>query len=402
MAISITLLLIIPGIIQASDHVDGPITIKHSVADITDLFAFPSPEKPGHLVLILNSYPFVPSTGHFSDRLVYSFIIRPVSIAGMGLESSFNVSHSEYRFDCTFETPHETDNHQIKCTTPADDSIRGKVDQELHETKLGVHLFSGKRSDTFLFNTFWFGDVVFNRQIPPADSSNHLSRLNVLSIILELDMTKVFKPQDGKLFAVAGEISHRDHKNNSAKIIDRLGRPEITNTRLVATTQQEDLRDKYNQEQTFKINNSNQPLFFNRILENIDYYDSLDGHTDWQTEWKQVLANLLINDYLVIDMEKDFSSQSYFDIEYSMLRNQPHTRSGGRVPGDHVINTLMTTMINGGHAQAITDGIAVDIGIPSTTFPYLNPPSTGIISFIKGYIARKAGKSVPLKKRAEP
>lgn len=36
-----------------SDHFDGPRMIAEPVIDITDLYAFPSPEKPGHLVFVL-------------------------------------------------------------------------------------------------------------------------------------------------------------------------------------------------------------------------------------------------------------------------------------------------------------------------------------------------------------
>ncbi|ODS22924.1 hypothetical protein AB835_11525 [Candidatus Endobugula sertula] len=67
---------------MASDHVDGEITIEHPVSDLSDLYAFPSPTDPKRLVLILNSYPLVPSNGHFSDRLTYSFLIKPLTIKG--------------------------------------------------------------------------------------------------------------------------------------------------------------------------------------------------------------------------------------------------------------------------------------------------------------------------------
>src|SRR5881397_1943328 len=37
--------------IFASDHIDGPITTKHKVGDLTDLFAFPTPNASGSLTL---------------------------------------------------------------------------------------------------------------------------------------------------------------------------------------------------------------------------------------------------------------------------------------------------------------------------------------------------------------
>jgi len=34
-----------------SDHISGPRAIADPVTDITDVYAFPCPESPGHLVL---------------------------------------------------------------------------------------------------------------------------------------------------------------------------------------------------------------------------------------------------------------------------------------------------------------------------------------------------------------
>ncbi|HEY0829533.1 MAG TPA: DUF4331 family protein, partial [Candidatus Dormibacteraeota bacterium] len=49
------------------------------IADITDLYAFPSPEHPGRLVLVLNTLPFAPPSAVFSDGLIYRFRLRPLT-----------------------------------------------------------------------------------------------------------------------------------------------------------------------------------------------------------------------------------------------------------------------------------------------------------------------------------
>ena len=41
-----------------SDHISGPRALAEPIADITDVYAFPSPERPGHLVLVMNTLPF--------------------------------------------------------------------------------------------------------------------------------------------------------------------------------------------------------------------------------------------------------------------------------------------------------------------------------------------------------
>ena len=65
-----------------SDHISGPRALAEPIADITDVYAFPSPERPGQLVLVLNTLPFAPPSALFSDGLVYRFRLRPLTAGG--------------------------------------------------------------------------------------------------------------------------------------------------------------------------------------------------------------------------------------------------------------------------------------------------------------------------------
>ena len=40
-----------------ADHFSGPRALADPASDITDVFVFPSPERPGHLVLVLDVFP---------------------------------------------------------------------------------------------------------------------------------------------------------------------------------------------------------------------------------------------------------------------------------------------------------------------------------------------------------
>ena len=62
-----------------SHHISGPRAVAEPIADITDLYAFPSPEHPGRLVLVLNTLPFAPPSAVFSDGLIYRFRLRPLT-----------------------------------------------------------------------------------------------------------------------------------------------------------------------------------------------------------------------------------------------------------------------------------------------------------------------------------
>ena len=62
-----------------SDHISGPRALADPIADITDVYAFPSPERPGCLVLVLNTLPMARPTDLFSEGLLYRFRLRPLT-----------------------------------------------------------------------------------------------------------------------------------------------------------------------------------------------------------------------------------------------------------------------------------------------------------------------------------
>ena len=64
-----------------SDHISGPRALAEPIADITDFYAFPSPERPGYLVLAMNTMPFATPSQPFSEALIYRFRVRPPSAA---------------------------------------------------------------------------------------------------------------------------------------------------------------------------------------------------------------------------------------------------------------------------------------------------------------------------------
>ncbi len=91
-----------------SDHISGPRALAEPAADITDLYAFASPERPGHLSLVLNTLPFAQPSDSFSDALIYRFRIRPLTIVGSDGVVPFALSDDELVVDCVFEPPTPT------------------------------------------------------------------------------------------------------------------------------------------------------------------------------------------------------------------------------------------------------------------------------------------------------
>jgi hypothetical protein len=72
-----------------SDHFSGPRAIAGPAGDICELYAFPSPERPGHLVLVLDVLPNASHDSYFSESIVYRFRLRPVTKTGVGATAAF-------------------------------------------------------------------------------------------------------------------------------------------------------------------------------------------------------------------------------------------------------------------------------------------------------------------------
>ena len=87
-----------------SDHVDGPRSIGEPAADLTDLFAFTSPENPGRTVLAMCVFPYAGENAIFSNVIDHSIVVRRVTVAGVGTAATFQPADDEIRFSFRFET----------------------------------------------------------------------------------------------------------------------------------------------------------------------------------------------------------------------------------------------------------------------------------------------------------
>jgi hypothetical protein len=380
---------------HSSDHVDGKISIQHPVADITDLYTFVSPTKKNHLVLILNSYPFVPSKGHFSEKLTYSFLLSEVNFQGKGVTTSVMAKSRILQIDCTAINPHAGRDYPISCQFPSGDKVTTRNNQSIIDSKKGISLFAGKRADPFLFDSNWFSTLVFDYKIPEADASNNLTYLNVLSIVIEIDIDKQLPALSGKLVGSAGQISDKSYPE---RIIDRVGRPEISNAHLVTTKGEEDLRERYNQQSTFALNPFEAQGFKQRLTSNMRYYDNLDSQIDWPEKWKTLFSNLLLLDILITDTAKPFNQSGYLSLEKAVLRQQPTSHSGGRTPNENVINIMMSHLINQNFGLPVVSGIPSK-SLPLAEFPYLAEPNSGILNRLLSYFAPKATAKMALTER---
>src|SRR5215203_6197997 len=172
-----------------SDHISGPRALAEPIADITDLYAFPSPETPGDLVLVVNTLPFAPPDGRFSDGLIYRFRLRPLTPAGGPGSARFDVGTEELVFDCVFSDQSPGAGPQSGlCRTPAGDEVEFEVGDPEGGKGAGIRVFAGPRWDPFFLDapaalrTIATGQLAFTHP-----GAIYLDGKNVLSLVIEID-----------------------------------------------------------------------------------------------------------------------------------------------------------------------------------------------------------------------
>src|SRR5215208_1280177 len=366
-----------------SDHISGPRALADPIADITDVYAFPSPERPGHLVLVMNTLPFAEPSDLLSDGLVYRFRLRPLTRRESGEPAPFAAQEEELVFDCVFSPPVSDDRAQRAeqegtCTTPAGLEVSFRVNDADGGSGHGVRVFAGPRWDPFIMDAPAALTTIATGRLAFTDpGSIFLDGKNVLGLVVELDCALL---GGAELVGVVAETL--THGRFTVRI-ERVGRPEVKNM-LLAPKQFDpvntdlEIRDLYNLEDAFHLGASYQGAYRARLNANLAFWDGLDGTTDWLADdnGDHPLTSLVLADYLVVDLTKPYSERgSFLEIELATLAGKAHETCGGRAPNDDVIDTLFTQLVNAGNGPVIRDGVDRSSSPASRSFPYLSPPN---------------------------
>ena len=370
-----------------SDHFSGPRAIANPAGDICDLYAFPSPERPDHLVLVLNVLPNATYDSHFSEAIVYRFRLRPVTTAGVGAATAFPFAgeDQELVFNCYFETP-KSDRVDVApvqegwCVAPSGEMARFRVNDEHGGYSDGLHVYAGLRSDPFFLDLPAILESLKTGRLAFKDvGTNSLVGYNVLSIVVEADCRPWLDNGSGPLFAVVGETVA------ACKLpirIERVGRPEIKNT-ILSTKEYDtvnrdlEVRDLYDLEDAFHMSKDYAGTFRARMNANLAVFDRMNGKTDWPLgpDGTHPLTELLLADYLVVDATRPYADDSFFEIEQATLDGRAYKTCGGRSLNDDVMDTLYTLLVNAGNGPRVSDGVDRPTKPTSDAFPYLAPPT---------------------------
>lgn len=363
-----------------SDHIDGPRQIGDPSADLTDLLAFTSPENPARTVLAANIFPTCGVDAIFSNAIDHSIVVRRAKVAGVGDATKFETSDPEIRFSCRFDALERgaADGKPIQrgtWTMPDGQTLRCLVgDEKGASTPDGnFRVYAGMRSDPFILAWIFEGGGMRKFQ-------NLLFNDNILSIVVEFDTARVLNPDRGSLFGVIAEtlpipgpgafVGHPPPR------MDWVGRPEQTNVRLNNSGLKgaDDLRDLWNQQTPFAIDEKLRPVFLQRMKDSLANYDMKDGKQDWTPSALAANANMFVDDFLLIDVSKPTTDAGHLEIEKSTINGKAYQTGGGRTVDSNVIDILMTWIVN--HDREPLVGGTTKATKPGTkSFPYLASPN---------------------------
>ena len=227
----------LPGIALASSHREAPLISKDPTADITDLYAFVSPDAPDTVTLIANYVPFeepaggpnfypfdpnvhywikVDNTGDGVADVTFTFDFDtqvanpdsflysgygPIGAAASNVTETYSVSMNDTAIGSDLAVPPPNIGPR---TTPDYNDYA-----DVHELDGGVKAFAGQRDDPFfvdLGSIFDLGGLrPFNEihllPLPTAKGQDDLAKFNVNSIAIQVPKTML--TSDGQDVAAA-------------------------------------------------------------------------------------------------------------------------------------------------------------------------------------------------------
>jgi hypothetical protein len=357
-----------------SDHFSGPAVTGDPSVDITDFYAFPSPERAGNLVVIMDVFPLATSQSYFSDVLTYRFRLRPLTRS----DGSFTAGNAEYTIDIKFDDARSGIQHGKLATSDGNEAsfALGKPVEEN-----GLRVFAGLVTDPFFMDveaavrTDMSGKLSFDSHI------NTVQWRDVLSIIVEFPFDRLAETFEGTTLigAIAEDVVSRRGKPMR---IERVGRPEIKNFLLANPTRDPrtegiELRDLYNREDAFGLSKEYGPLFESRLDANLAFFDQLDGKTEWPLGpgGRHPLRDMFVRDYLIVDLAHPFAPGGFLEIERSLVAGRPNKTAGGRWLDDDILDAMLTLFVNGGQGERFGDGVDAPTKPASLSFPYVREPN---------------------------
>ena len=329
------------GPLPAADHLDGPALADDPAADINDLYVFVNPNDPGELILAATVMPLADADSRFSDVIDYQFRIQ--SSAG----------GNEQIIECRFR------GKAVICNGPGDVEAAGPVGR-VNTGDDGLRVFAGLRDDPFFFDLAAYLDTVATLTPQFADpGSNFFSGLNTLAIVVGVDTSLLAGPGDLYRVWAATRRGEKKGRHSPTRQVDRMGRPAV-NTALIDLLASTGLKDQYNQADEPA---SWSPRFADEIEANLMALDTLDGVIGNGLLPPFVLASVLVDDRLLVDVSTP-ECNAYLAVELGV------PQCGGRTLSRDVIDDTLGAVVGPG----VSDFVGNDSAFLDE-FPFLGRPN---------------------------
>lgn len=358
-----------------SDHFSGPAVVGDPSVDITDFFAFPSPERPGHLVLIMDVFPLATAQSLFSDVVTHRFRLRPLARQG----SAVTAAPIELSIDVEVEdAPKGTTAQKAHLVTSDRREVSFVVGTPREEG--GLRVFAGLASDPFFMDVEAAIRTDLSGKLSFDTAVNTVHSRDVLSIVVELPIAPIIQGFEGATLIAATSETLVTCRGKPIRL-ERVGQPEMKNVLLANPARDPrakvELRDLYNREDSFALSPAYRPLYESRLDANLEFFDGLDGKMAWSLgpDGRHPLRDLLVNDFLILDLARPFAPGGFLEIERALLDNRPHASAGGRWLDDDILDELLTWMVNGSRGDRFGDGVDAPTKPASLKFPYVREPN---------------------------
>ena len=358
-----------------SDHFSGPAVMGDPSVDITDFYAFVSPERAGNLVLIMDVFPLATSHSFFSNVVTHRFRLRPL------MRSNGSITHgaAEYTIDVRFSDVPEGTSVQRGNVVTSDGREASFVVGEALE-KDGMRIFAGLISDPFFMDVEAALRTEMSGKSSFDTAANTVQLRDVLSIVVEVPFAAIVERFDG-VTLIGGIAETLVTRRGKPIRLERVGRPEIKNM-IIANPMRDthtkgvELRDLYNREDAFAISKVYRTLYDSRLDVNLAFWDGLDGKTGWPLapDGRHSLRALLMDDFLMLDLAHGFVPESFLEIERALVNNRPHQAAGGRWLEDDILDELLM-FLNGDGGERLGDGVDAPTKPASLSFPYVREPN---------------------------
>ena len=327
----------------AADHLDAPAVSNDPAADINDVYAFVNPNDPDELILAATVMPLANENSRFSNAIRYQFRLQSAAGGSSGQVIS-----------CRF--PGEA----VICHGPNGSHVAGPLGRTSHHD--GMRVFAGLRDDPFFFDLVAFQQTVATLAPQFSDPGNDFfEELNTLAIVIGVDQA-IIDPAGSnpvqKVYATTWRAPSPG-VGRPAVQVDRMGRPGV-NTALIDLLASTGLKDQYNQ----AVDPTAWPGLFQAEIEaNIDALDTLDGMVGNTLLPSPILATVLVDDRLLVDMSQP-ECDAYLAVELGV------PQCGGRTLARDVIDDTLGALVGPG----VSDFVG-NTSLFLAEFPFLGEPN---------------------------